>query len=100
MPNGERKFAPSKRGLETPGRRGRRRGPASGQVMLAAAFLGTPLAVFEPNAYPGLVNRWMAPYVARSFVAFDEAARYFGAGKAVLTGIPVRHEVFKVPAAG
>jgi UDP-N-acetylglucosamine--N-acetylmuramyl-(pentapeptide) pyrophosphoryl-undecaprenol N-acetylglucosamine transferase len=74
-------------------------GYASGPVMLAAAFRGTPLAVFEPNAHPGLVNRWIAPYVARAFVAFDEATRCFGAGKAMVTGIPVRSEFFSVPPA-
>jgi len=64
------------------------------------AFRGTPLAVFEPNAYPGLVNRWMAPYAERAFVNFEEATRYFAAGKAVVIGIPVRGEFFQVPAAG
>lgn len=74
-------------------------GYASGPVMLAAAFQGIPLAVFEPNAYPGLVNRWIAPYVSRAFVAFEEAARYFAPGRALLTGIPVREEFFRVPPA-
>jgi UDP-N-acetylglucosamine--N-acetylmuramyl-(pentapeptide) pyrophosphoryl-undecaprenol N-acetylglucosamine transferase len=74
-------------------------GYASGPVMLAAAFRGIPLAVFEPNAFPGLVNRWIAPYVARAFVAFEAATRYFVAGKAVLCGIPVRQEFFEVPEA-
>ena len=75
-------------------------GYASGPLMLAAAFRGTPLAVFEPNAYPGLVNRWMAPCAERAFVNFEEATRYFAAGKAVVIGIPVRGEFFQVPAAG
>jgi UDP-N-acetylglucosamine--N-acetylmuramyl-(pentapeptide) pyrophosphoryl-undecaprenol N-acetylglucosamine transferase len=74
-------------------------GYASGPMMLAAAFRDIPLAAFEPNAVPGLVNRWMAPYVARAFVAFEEASRYFGVGRAVLTGIPVRQEFFQVPPA-
>lgn len=74
-------------------------GYSSGPVMLAAAFRGIPLAVFEPNAYPGLVNRWIAPYVARAFVAFEEAARYFLPGKALRCGIPVRPEFFEVPPA-
>lgn len=74
-------------------------GYASGPVMLAAAFRGIPLAVFEPNAYPGLVNRWIAPYVARAFVAFEDAVRFFGAGKTVVSGIPVREEFFGVPPA-
>jgi len=74
-------------------------GYASGPVMLAAAFRGIPLAVFEPNAYPGLVNRWIAPYVARAFVAFEGAVRFFGSGKTVVSGIPVREEFFSVPPA-
>jgi UDP-N-acetylglucosamine--N-acetylmuramyl-(pentapeptide) pyrophosphoryl-undecaprenol N-acetylglucosamine transferase len=72
-------------------------GYAAGPVMLAAAFRGIPLAVLEPNAYPGLSNRWVAPYVARAFISFAEAGRYFPHGKAVLTGIPVREEFFSVP---
>ncbi|MBI4478618.1 MAG: undecaprenyldiphospho-muramoylpentapeptide beta-N-acetylglucosaminyltransferase [Acidobacteria bacterium] len=75
-------------------------GYASGPLMLAAAFRGTPLAVFEPNAFPGLVNRWMAPYAQRAFVNFEEAARYFASGRAIVTGIPVREEFFQVPTAG
>ena len=71
-------------------------GYAAGPMMLAAAWSGIPLAVLEPNAYPGLANRWVAPYVARAFVAFPEAASYFPAGKAVEVGLPVRREFFEV----
>ena len=72
-------------------------GYAAGPMMLAAAFRGIPLAVLEPNAVPGLANRWVAPYVTRAFVAFEEAQPYFGAGKSLVTGIPVRQEFFDVP---
>lgn len=72
-------------------------GYAAGPVMLAAAFRGTPLAVLEPNAHPGLSNRWVAPYVARAFLAFSEAERYFLPHRSLLTGIPVREEFFAVP---
>jgi len=71
-------------------------GYAAGPVMLAAAFRGVPLAVLEPNAYPGLSNRWVAPYVARAFLAFSEAERYFLPERSLLTGIPVREEFFAV----
>ena len=52
-------------------------GYAAGPVMLAAALAGIPLAVLEPNAFPGMANRWVAPYVARAFLAFPETASFF-----------------------
>jgi len=72
-------------------------GYAAGPVMLAAGLQGIPLAVLEPNAYPGMANRWVAPYVARAFIAFSETASFFRPGGAVLTGVPVRRELFDLP---
>ncbi|MGH9783049.1 MAG: undecaprenyldiphospho-muramoylpentapeptide beta-N-acetylglucosaminyltransferase [Terriglobia bacterium] len=71
-------------------------GYAAGPVMLAAAWAGIPLAVLEPNAYPGLTNRWIAPYVSRAFIGFPEAASFFPPNKATEAGIPVRQEFFRV----
>ena len=36
----------------------------AGPIMLAAGVVGIPLAVVEPNAFPGMSNRWVAPYVS------------------------------------
>lgn len=72
-------------------------GYAAGPMMLAAAIRRVPLAIFEPNAYPGLANRWAAPLVVRAYLAFRAAERFFGAGKSLLTGIPVREEFFSIP---
>ena len=72
-------------------------GYAAGPMMLAAAFRGVPLAVLEPNAYPGLANRWVAPYVSRAFLEFSETASFFPYGSSRQTGIPVREEFFSVP---
>ena len=71
-------------------------GYAAGPVMLAAALGWVPLAVLEPNAVPGLANRWMAPYVRRAFLAFPETSPYFGSGKSLAVGVPVREEFFRV----
>ena len=71
-------------------------GYAAGPVMLAAAWAGIPLAVLEPNAYPGLTNRWIAPYVSRAFIGFPEAASFFPPNKATEAGVPVRQEFFQV----
>lgn len=72
-------------------------GYAAGPMMLAAALRGIPLAVYEPNAHPGLANRWVARFARRAFVNFAEAARDFGAEKTIQTGIPVRAEFFAIP---
>ena len=69
-------------------------GYAAGPVMLASAFAGIPLAVLEPNAFPGLSNRWVAPYVTRAFLAFPQAVDHFGLGKTSVVGVPVRREFF------
>jgi UDP-N-acetylglucosamine--N-acetylmuramyl-(pentapeptide) pyrophosphoryl-undecaprenol N-acetylglucosamine transferase len=71
-------------------------GYAAGPVMLAAALAGIPLAVLEPNAFPGMANRWIAPYVARAFLAFPEAASFFVPAAPLITGMPVRREFFEI----
>jgi len=72
-------------------------GYASGPLVLAAWWLGRPTLILEPNAYPGLTNRWLAPVVDRVALALADAGRFFG-DKAVVTGIPVREEFFRLPA--
>jgi len=71
-------------------------GYAAGPVMLMAAWSGIPLAVLEPNAHPGLTNRWVAPYVSRAFIGFPQAAAYFHPNKVTEVGIPVREEFFRI----
>jgi UDP-N-acetylglucosamine--N-acetylmuramyl-(pentapeptide) pyrophosphoryl-undecaprenol N-acetylglucosamine transferase len=71
-------------------------GYSSGPVVLAAWWLGRPTLIMEPNAYPGLANRLLAPVVDRVALALPDAARHFGT-KAVVTGIPVREEFLSLP---
>ncbi len=73
-------------------------GYAAGPVMLAAAARRIPMALMEPNAVPGMTNRWMGRIVRRALVNFEETARWFPAGKALVTGLPVRPEFFALPA--
>ena len=70
-------------------------GYSSGPVVLAAWWLGTPTLIVEPNAYPGLTNRWLARVVDRAAVAMPEAAGNFR-GRASVTGIPVRKEFLEI----
>ena len=64
-------------------------GYASGPVALAAAWLGVPTVILEPNARPGFTNRALGPFVTRAACAYEDARRSFG-DKAVITGNPVR----------
>ena len=70
-------------------------GYASGPIMVAAALRRIPLCVLEPNAFPGMANRWLGPLVKKAFLGFPEAASFFRSGGSVITGIPVRKEFFR-----
>lgn len=72
-------------------------GYAAGPVMLAAWLRRIPIVLMEPNAMPGLTNRWMGRLAARALISFQQAARYFPPGRAELTGLPVRGEFFALP---
>jgi UDP-N-acetylglucosamine--N-acetylmuramyl-(pentapeptide) pyrophosphoryl-undecaprenol N-acetylglucosamine transferase len=71
-------------------------GYAAGPVVLAAWTRRIPMALMEPNAAPGMTNRWMGRVAGRALVNFEETARYFPRGKAELTGVPVRPEFFAI----
>ncbi|RPI29020.1 MAG: undecaprenyldiphospho-muramoylpentapeptide beta-N-acetylglucosaminyltransferase [Acidobacteria bacterium] len=66
-------------------------GYSSGPVVLGGKLIGYHAVVIEPNAFPGMANRFLTRWVDGAAVAFEEAARGFGA-KARLTGIPIRRE--------
>ncbi|MBZ5498234.1 MAG: undecaprenyldiphospho-muramoylpentapeptide beta-N-acetylglucosaminyltransferase [Acidobacteriia bacterium] len=71
-------------------------GYSSGPVVLAAWWLGKPTLIVEPNAYPGLANRLLAPFIDCAALALPDAGRFFGK-KAEVTGIPVREEFLRLP---
>jgi UDP-N-acetylglucosamine--N-acetylmuramyl-(pentapeptide) pyrophosphoryl-undecaprenol N-acetylglucosamine transferase len=72
-------------------------GYVAGPVVLAAAARRIPLVLMEPNAIPGMTNRWMGRVAAKVLISFPETARHFPRGKADLAGLPVREEFFTVP---
>ncbi len=65
-------------------------GYASGPVALAAAILGVPLAVLEPNSVVGFANRLLSPFAKRAYVAWEEAASRFRPAARRLYGVPLR----------
>lgn len=83
----------------------RRYGPAAvlgvggyvgGPVVLAAAVLGVPTVILEPNAFPGFTNRMLKPFVRRAACAWEETRAFYGT-KGVLTGNPVREGFSALP---
>jgi UDP-N-acetylglucosamine--N-acetylmuramyl-(pentapeptide) pyrophosphoryl-undecaprenol N-acetylglucosamine transferase len=69
-------------------------GYASGPAMLVAAMMNIPTLAFEPNVVPGFANRLLAPTIRVAAVHFAESCHYFR--NCHVTGVPVRHEFFKV----
>ena len=67
-------------------------GYVAGPVLLAALWKQIPVVMMEPNAIPGLTHRRLARFVARALVSFPETTRWFPAGRAEVTGRPVREE--------
>jgi UDP-N-acetylglucosamine--N-acetylmuramyl-(pentapeptide) pyrophosphoryl-undecaprenol N-acetylglucosamine transferase len=73
-------------------------GYVAGPPVLAALARGVPVIVMEPNAVPGVTNRWIARWVSRALIGFEETRRFFPKGRTELTGLPVRGEFFSLPA--
>jgi UDP-N-acetylglucosamine--N-acetylmuramyl-(pentapeptide) pyrophosphoryl-undecaprenol N-acetylglucosamine transferase len=73
-------------------------GYVAGPPVLAALARGVPVVVMEPNAVPGATNRWIARWVRRALISFEETRRYFPPDRTELTGLPVRAEFFAIPA--
>jgi len=71
-------------------------GYASGPAMIAAVLLRKPTLVYEPNAVPGLTNRVLGKRVSAAAVNFEQTVHYFR--NAEVTGVPVRPEIFEIPA--
>jgi UDP-N-acetylglucosamine--N-acetylmuramyl-(pentapeptide) pyrophosphoryl-undecaprenol N-acetylglucosamine transferase len=76
-------------------------GYASGPVVWWAARQGTPTAIQEQNAYPGLASRWLSRRVrhvylglpeARRLLRFGPATEVFDTGNPIVPPTPQRRE--------
>jgi UDP-N-acetylglucosamine--N-acetylmuramyl-(pentapeptide) pyrophosphoryl-undecaprenol N-acetylglucosamine transferase len=68
-------------------------GFASGPFVLTASLLGFKSAIWEPNAHPGLTNRWLSRFVRQSLVVFEDAQKFLSSKEILPVGLPVRREV-------
>ncbi len=65
-------------------------GYMSPPVLIAAWLLRVPRVILEPNAYPGMANRAIAPLMGIVFLAFASAVPYFPRAKVRVVGTPIR----------
>lgn len=65
-------------------------GYTSPTMLVAAALRGITRVILEPNAYPGMANKVVAPFAQRIFLAFESAANSFDRGRVRVVGTPIR----------
>lgn len=63
-------------------------------VVLGAYFNKVPVIIHESDMTPGLANKISMPYATKICVTFKEAMEHINKKKAVLTGSPIREELF------
>jgi UDP-N-acetylglucosamine--N-acetylmuramyl-(pentapeptide) pyrophosphoryl-undecaprenol N-acetylglucosamine transferase len=64
-------------------------------VVFAARARGIPVVLHESDLTPGLANRLAIPFAKAVCASFPETMRHLPAAKAVLTGAPIRAELFR-----
>lgn len=72
-------------------------GYVSAPAVLGARLAGRPALLVEPNADPGVANRWLSRWAAGAAVAYAETGARLHCPSWV-TGVPVRREFFAVGA--
>lgn len=70
-----------------------------GYLALPVAYCGyllrIPVITHEQTTVSGVANKLIAKIARRVFISFPDSADYFPKEKTVLTGLPVRSEIFK-----
>jgi len=69
-------------------------GYASGPVLRAATWLNIPILIQEQNNFPGVTNRILGRKAACICTAFEGLETYFPKEKILLTGNPIREDIF------
>src|SRR3712207_2668084 len=64
-------------------------------VVMGAHFNKIPVIAHECDMTPGLANRIATPYCNKVCVTFPETLKHIKDNKGVLTGLPIREELFQ-----
>jgi UDP-N-acetylglucosamine--N-acetylmuramyl-(pentapeptide) pyrophosphoryl-undecaprenol N-acetylglucosamine transferase len=67
-------------------------GYGSGPAIAAAAKLGMPVGMLNPDATPGLANRTMGKNATKVFAQWETTLQHFKPNQAVVAGCPIREE--------
>ena len=71
-------------------------GFASGPILRAATWMGIPILIQEQNSFPGVTNRILGRKAACICTAFEGMEDYFPKEKILLTGNPIREDIFEI----
>ena len=71
-------------------------GYASAPTLRAAVAYGVPALIQEQNSYAGVTNKLLAKKASKICVAYEGMAKFFPKDKIVLTGNPVRQDLFAI----
>lgn len=71
-------------------------GYASAPTLKAASKFGVPTLLQEQNSYAGVTNKMLAGKASKICVAYEGMEKFFPAEKIVMTGNPVRQDLFNV----
>jgi len=72
-------------------------GIAAAPPVLAAWAMRIPIVLLEGNAAPGRANAFLARFARAVAVTSDDASARIPGGRALVTGLPVRPEVYSTP---
>lgn len=65
-------------------------GYVSGPVLLAAKVLNIPFVIHDPDAHPGIVNKFLSKWAVTVSVAFEQAKSHLKSKNIILNGNPIR----------
>ncbi len=71
-------------------------GYASGPLLKMASWMRIATVIQEQNSFAGITNKWLAKSVNKICVAYTGMQQYFPENKMVLTGNPVREDLYQI----
>jgi len=64
--------------------------------VLVGWFMNVPVFIHEQTLNPGFANRFGSIFARKVFVSFPQVAKFFNKNKVIVSGNPIRKEVFEV----
>lgn len=71
-------------------------GYVSGPVLLASKILNIPFVIHDPDAHPGIVNKFMSKWASSVSVSFEQAKNHLKSNNIVLNGNPIRANFLQI----